>query len=278
MLLRWLGGLVIVIGLLLGGGRVAHAQEDCGITGYTQQACHAEFVPTRQMLGGGVQQLVYRSNDGAMAIYRAIPHSMVANYADPFKTLIDQARDTFMKDWQSTPREMWVKTVEGIDSFVMAFPGQRFVAVTPVRAGFLIGAFQIPSQTSPLFVYLKQERLAPRANPPQISHIRPRYPMQASGGSQDSGSTQVPETGALWRCDSQGTYKICERSSGSAWERNCRSRTSSAVGFGASRLMAQTKANGSCSHHMTKMILISNIGGGGYRVSGCRAISCRRVR
>ncbi len=276
MFFRWLGRLVIVS--WMGWAGIAHAQEDCGIAGYTSQVCHAEFVPTRQTLGGGVQQLVYRSNDGAVAIYRAIPHSVAANYADPLKTLIDQARDAFMKDWQSTPREMWVKTTEGIDSFVMAFPGQRFVAVTPVRAGFLIGAFQIPSQTSPLFVYLKQERLAPRSNPPQIGHIRPRYPMQASGGAQGSGDAQVPETGALWRCDSQGTYKICQRSSGSAWERNCRSRTSSAVGFGASRLMAQTKANGSCSTHMTKMILISNIGGGGYRVSGCRAISCRRVR
>lgn len=280
MFLRFLGGLVLLVGCGLGwmGEKRAYAQADCGIAGYIWHPCHADFVPVRQVLAGGVQQMVYRYSDGTVAVYRAIPHSAMANYPLPLKTMIEQARDTFMKDWKATPKEMWAKTPEGIDTFVMFFPGQRFVSIVPVSAGFLIGAFQIPSQTSPLFLHLKQEKLSPRAHPPQIKHIKLLYPMKKPVAPQGSGSRQPSASGASWRCNSMGTYKSCQKSTGSVWERNCMTRTSSAFGFGDTRYAAEVQANISCSGHMTRMIIISNMGGGGYTVSTCRAVSCQRLR
>ncbi|MCB9640160.1 MAG: hypothetical protein H6727_14795 [Myxococcales bacterium] len=256
----------------------AEARQNCGIPGYIWHPCSADFVPKRQTLPGGIQQLVYQYADGTVAIYRAIPHSYMAQHALPLKTLIDQARDTFMRDWKATPSEAWLKTPEGADNFAMFFPGNRFVSIVPVKAGFLVGAFRIPSQTSPLFLHLKQEKLVTRKFPPQIKHIHPKYPMKKRRPAAQPNTAQIPKGGASWRCHSMGRYQSCKKSYGSYWERGCLQRTSTAFGFGNSRMAASVQANGICSRHMTNMIIISNMGGVGSAISQCRTISCQKLK
>ncbi len=94
---------------------------------------------------------------------------------------------------------------------------------------------------------------------PKSSMQRKEYGKKSAGTSDR----------ASWLCQAMGSYEDCEMDSGFCWQRNVMG-----AGVGETRDIAAIKARMNCSDHLTSMIIIANMGGGGHLTMPCEVVSC----
>ena len=277
---------VLSLGLFFSVSSVAWAGGHCGLEGYIKIPCHASYQPTRKNIGNGITELLYVVPQKAAILYRAVPTANYAQHANPMKVLLDDFRGLLIKQWGEQPVESW-GYAKGIDYVQFRFTGNRIALAGRVRDGYLLAFLQFADIREPLIAFLaaneqyypaaeriKTARIPLRTNTQPLP-VRPSSPSQSPPSSGQQPSAKAGK--GSWACNAVGTYRLCEGAAGS-WGRVCHPRTATGMGMGATEMAARIFAETNCSSHMTRMIIIGNMGGGGHSVVPCRATSCRQIK
>jgi hypothetical protein len=263
---------------------VSWAGGDCGIEGYLKLPCHASYQPTRKNIGNGITELLYVVPQKAAVLYRAVPAANYAQHPNAMKALLDDFRGLLIKQWGEQPVESWGFT-KGIDYVQFRFTKNRIALAGRVRDGYLLAFLQFSDVEEPLIAFLAaNEQFYPAAERVKTALIPLRtnsqpIPMQPSSPSQPP-PVQQPSVQAVkgsWTCSAVGTYRVCQETGGS-WGKTCYPRTATGMAIGATEMAARVLAESNCGSHMTKMIIIANMGGGGHSVVPCRATACRQIK